>query len=122
MSNTEPAAESVAIGTPTSVISVRPVVLPAPGRGEDLQVRATAPMTGSDLPIVVFSHGFGESMDGYAPLAEFWAAHGFAVLQPTHLDSQTLGIAPDDPRTPMIWRFRIEDLTGVLDQLDLIEA
>ena len=85
-------------------------------------MRVTAPMAGSDLPLVVFSHGFGESMDGYAPLAEFWAAHGFAVLQPTHLDSQTLGISPDDPRTPVIWRFRIEDLTRVLDALDLIEA
>lgn len=55
-------------------------------------------------------------------MAEFWAAHGFAVLQPTHLDSQTLGIAPDDPRTPVIWRFRIEDLKRVLDELDVIEA
>ena len=118
MSPTEPTASDA---LPT-LISVRPVVLPAPGRGVDLQVRVTAPITGSQLPIVVFSHGAGESMDGYAPLAEFWAAHGFAVLQPTHLDSQTLGLAPDDPRFPVIWRFRIEDLTRVLDELDLIEA
>ena len=122
MSNTQPAVFDAANPAPTPVISVRPLVLPAPGRGANLQVRVTAPRTGSDLPIVVFSHGFGESMDSYAPLAEFWAAHGFAVLQPTHLDSQTLGIAPDDPRTPVIWRFRIEDLTRVLDKLDLIEA
>ncbi|HEY1516655.1 MAG TPA: hypothetical protein VGF91_09560 [Solirubrobacteraceae bacterium] len=122
MSYTQPAVFDAANPAPTPVISVRPVVLSAPGRGADLQVRVTAPTIGSDLPIVVFSHGFGESMDGYAPLAEFWAAHGFAVLQPTHLDSQTLGIAPDDPRTPVIWRFRIEDLTRVLDELDLIEA
>ncbi|MDQ6805875.1 MAG: chlorophyllase, partial [Actinomycetota bacterium] len=121
MSHTQPAAADIPVGTSMSVISVRPVVLPAPGRGDDLQVRVTAPTTGSELPIVVFSHGFGESMDGYAPLAEYWAAHGFAVLQPTHLDSQTLGIAPDDPRTPVIWRFRIEDLTRVLDELDLLE-
>lgn len=26
------------------------------------------------------------------------------------------------PRTPLIWRFRIEDLTRVLDELDLIEV
>lgn len=122
MSHTQPAVFDTAIPTLTPVISVRPVVLPATGRGADLQVRVTAPTIGSDLPIVVFSHGFGESMDGYAPLAEFWAAHGFAVVQPTHLDSQTLGIAPDDPRTPVIWRFRIEDLTRVLDELDRIEA
>ena len=119
--HTEPAAIEAAIGAPASVISVRPVVLPALDRGEDLQVRVTAPTTGRDLPIVVFSHGFGKSMDDYAPLAEFWAGHGLVVLQPTHLDSRTLGLSPDDPRTPVIWRLRIEDLTHVLDELDVLE-
>jgi len=122
MSHTHTAALDAAVSTATPTISVRPVVLAATDRGADLQVRVTAPATGRDLPIIVFSHGFGESMDGYAPLVEFWAAHGFAVLQPTHLDSQTLGLAPDDPRTAIIWRFRIEDLTGALDALDVIEA
>ena len=122
MSHTEPAAVGAAIGTAASVVSVRPVVLPAQGRGEDLQVRVTAPTTGHDLPIVVFSHGFGSSMDGYAPLVDFWAAHGLVVLQPTHLDSRTLSLSPDDPRTAVIWRFRIEDLTRVLDELDVIEG
>jgi hypothetical protein len=122
MSYAEPAVADAAIGTPTTTISVRPLVLPAPGRGEDLQVRVSAPTTGHDLPIVVFSHGFGFSMDGYGPLVDFWAAHGFVVIQPTHLDSVTLGLAPHDPRTPAIWRFRIEDLTRVLDELDPIEA
>jgi dienelactone hydrolase len=109
-------------GAPTRVISARPVVLPAPGRGENLQVRVSAPATGTGLPVVVFSHGFGGSMDGYAPLADHWAAHGFVVVQPTHLDSRTLGVPADDPRTPRIWRIRIEDLTRVLDGLDIVEA
>jgi pimeloyl-ACP methyl ester carboxylesterase len=107
---------------PTPVVSVRPVVLPAPDRGEDLRVGVSAPVTGRELPIIVFSHGFGESLDGYAPLVDFWAARGFVVLQPTHLDSRTLGIAPDDPRYPQIWRIRIRDLVRVLDELDVIEA
>ncbi|NUK60105.1 alpha/beta hydrolase family protein [Streptomyces lunaelactis] len=107
---------------PTPVVSVKPVVLSAPGRGEDLQVRVSAPATGCDLPVIVFSHGYGWSMDGYAPLADFWAARGFVVLQPTHLDSRTLGLPADDPLTPLIWRFRVEDLKRVLDQLDLLEA
>jgi fermentation-respiration switch protein FrsA (DUF1100 family) len=121
MTHTEPMTATAAVETPPPVISVRPVVLEAPARGEDLQVRVTAPTTGGDLPIVVFSHGFGSSMDGYAPLTEFWAARGFVVLQPTHLDSRTLGLTADDPRTPAIWRFRIEDLTRVVDELDVIE-
>ncbi|MFE9331264.1 alpha/beta hydrolase family protein [Streptomyces sp. NPDC006925] len=108
---------------PTTVVSAKPVVLAAPGeRGEDLQVRVSAPATGTDLPVVVFSHGFGWSMNGYAPLADHWAAQGFVVLQPTHLDSRTLGIPAEDPRTPRIWRLRIEDITRVLDALDTVAA
>jgi hypothetical protein len=34
----------------------------------------------------------------------------------------TLALSPADPRTPRIWRFRIEDLVRVLDELDRIEA
>ncbi|MFF3679666.1 alpha/beta hydrolase family protein [Streptomyces sp. NPDC002120] len=109
-------------GTPTTVISAKPVVLPAPGRGEDLQVRVSAPATGGDLPVIVLSHGHGSSMNGYAPLADFWAAHGFVVLQPTHLDSRTLGLPAEDPRTARIWRLRIDDLGRVLDGLDTLEA
>ncbi|WP_247706934.1 alpha/beta hydrolase family protein [Streptomyces liliiviolaceus] len=101
---------------------MKPLVLDAPGRGADLRVRISAPVTGSGLPIVVLSHGFGSSLDGYGPLADFWAAHGFVVVQPTHLDSRTVGLAQDDPRTPRIWRHRVEDVKRVLDRLDLLEA
>ncbi|MFD3583602.1 alpha/beta hydrolase family protein [Streptomyces sp. NPDC058683] len=107
---------------PPVIVSAKLVVLSAPGRGEDLQVRVSAPATGGELPVVVFSHGFGWSMNGYAPLADFWAARGFVVLQPTHLDSRTLGLPAEDPRTPRIWRFRIEDLKRVLDGLEVLEA
>jgi len=116
MSDPTPAGAGTDPATP--VISVRPVTLAAPDRGQDLQVRVSAPTTGHDLPVVVFSHGMTLSMDDYAPLAGFWAARGFVVIQPTHLDS--LGLA--DPRTPLIWRIRTDDLTCILDQLDTIEA
>lgn len=108
--------------TPARVLSVSPVVLPAPERGEDLRLRVSAPEAGTGLPVIIFSHGFGGSLDGYAPLVDFWAAHGFVVVQPTHLDSRTLNIAPDDPRTPSIWRSRVEDLTRALDRLDTLET
>ncbi|WP_251037378.1 alpha/beta hydrolase family protein [Paenibacillus albidus] len=104
------------------ILSLKPLVLSTPEHGEDLQIRVSAPATGSELPVIIFSHGFGWSLDGYGPLADFWSAHGFVVIQPTHLDSRTLNIPPDDPRTPMIWRHRVNDLKHILDQLDLIEA
>ncbi|MFC9709306.1 alpha/beta hydrolase family protein [Paenibacillus sp. NPDC056933] len=112
----------VKVNAPTPVVSVKPVVLSAPGRDEDLQVRVSAPEIGRELPIILFSHGFGGSLDGYGPLVDFWAAQGFVVIQPTHLDSRTLNLPPEDPRTPLIWRFRVEDMKRILDQLDLIEA
>lgn len=108
---------------PTSIVSVRPVVLSVPQRGDDLQMRVTLPQdAGAALPVVVFSHGFNASMDGYGPLADAWAAAGFAVIQPTHLDSSNLAMPADDPRTPEIWRWRIRDLIRVLDELDAIEV
>jgi dienelactone hydrolase len=110
------------LGAETPIVSTRPVVLPAPDRGTDLELRVTAPATGIDLPVVVFSHGFAELMDGYTPLAEFWAAHGFVVLQPAHLDSVRYGLGQDDPRMPTLWRYRIGDLRRVLDGLAEIES
>ncbi|GAB2827946.1 hypothetical protein GCM10022221_27820 [Actinocorallia aurea] len=107
---------------PIPTVTVRPVVLPAPGRGDDLRVSVTAPVAGADLPVIVFSHGFGWSMDGYAPLADFWAAQGFVVVRPTHLDSRSLAVPADDPRTPRIWRLRVDDLTRAIDALDVLEA
>lgn len=123
-----------AISAPSPVVSVSPIVLAAPGRGADLQVRVSAPVTGSQLPLIVLTHGFGSSLDGYAPLAHFWAAHGFVVIQPTFLDSRTLNPNAkashaeavqdflNDPRKLVMWRFRVEDMTRILDQLDVLEA
>lgn len=90
-------------------------------------MRVSAPVTGSGLPLILFSHGHGRShhlssLDGYAPLANFWAAQGFVVIQPTHLSSATLSLDPGDPEAPLHWRSRAEDMTRILDGLDVIEA
>ncbi|UED83005.1 alpha/beta hydrolase family protein [Streptomyces profundus] len=106
----------------TPIVSVRPIVLPAPGRGADLPVRVSAPVAGRDLPIVLFAHGFGSDLDGYAPLVDHWAAHGLVVIQATHLDSKRSRLAADDPRGPQLWRHRVQDMRRVLDHLDVLEA
>ncbi|QNE43818.1 alpha/beta fold hydrolase [Frigoribacterium sp. NBH87] len=110
------------VGDGDPVVSVAPVTLSAPGRAVPLEVRVSAPATGGDLPVVVFSHGNGWNLDGYAPLAAFWASRGFVVVQPTHLDSRRNGFGFDHPVFPSIWTERIADLTRVLDQLDTVEA
>lgn len=116
------AALDAAIGPGSPVVSVAPVELYAPGRTVPLEVRVSAPATGADLPVVVFSHGNGWNLDGYAPLTAFWASRGFVVIQPTHLDSRRNGFGFEHPVFPTIWTERIADLTRILDQLDTIES
>ncbi|WP_150237711.1 alpha/beta hydrolase family protein [Nocardiopsis quinghaiensis] len=123
----EPTDTADVFGPPAPVLSVSPVVLSAPGRAVDLEVRVSAPVTGNELPIILLSHGQGHSnhlssLNGYAPLVDYWAAHGFVVIQPTHLSSNSLDLDSDAPDAPMHWRSRAEDMTRVLDQLDEIEA
>ncbi|MFB6719005.1 alpha/beta hydrolase family protein [Kribbella sp. NPDC056345] len=110
-----------------SVLSYSPVILSVPGRPVDLQVRVSAPATGTDLPVILLSHGHGfannlSSLNGYAPLANDWAARGFVVVQPTHLSSRTLtSVVGAAPGAPYFWRSRAEDMSQILDQFDLIE-
>jgi predicted dienelactone hydrolase len=120
-------ASAIPICAPTPVVSVSPVILSMPGRPVDLQIRISAPATGSDLPIILLSHGQGfsnnlSSLNGYGPLAHFWAAHGFVVIQPTHLGSKTLALDPSIAGAPTFWRSRLDDMTHIIDQLDVVEA
>ncbi|SPQ20386.1 ed3241d6-2904-49ff-9969-2750744d3d5f [Thermothielavioides terrestris] len=128
---------------PSPVLSFSPVVLRTPSRKVDLELRVTFPSSpgpspsssssSSDrrrppLPIILLSHGHGPSnylpsLDGYAPLAEFYAAHGFAVLQPTHLNSRVLGLALDAGSVRELFvDSRARDMTILLDRLAEIEA
>ena len=42
------------------------------------------------FPAIIFSHGTGASKDDYAALGEFWAAHGYVSIHPSHADSLAL--------------------------------
>ncbi|WP_331751973.1 chlorophyllase [Streptomyces chartreusis] len=119
---------SAAGTSPAPVLSFSPVVLPITGRPVDLQVRVTAPIQGTGLPVILLSHGHGgsnnlSSLNGYAPIANLWAQAGFVVIQPTHLSSKTLAHhLSDEPEAPLFWRSRAQDMTHVLDHLDVIES
>jgi predicted dienelactone hydrolase len=122
------AQADTSFGPPVPVLSVAPVVLSVPGRPADLRIRVSAPVTGTDLPVILLSHGHGpshhlSSLYGYGPLANYWAAHGFVVIQPTHLSSRTLTQQlADAPGGPFFWHSRAEDMTHILDRLDSIET
>lgn len=110
---------------PTLTVAYTLLCLKMPGR-QPLELRLTAPVTGGALPIAILSHGFGPSSyipskDGYAPLAQFWAERGIAVIQPTHASSRVGGLDPDQPEGPFYWRERVVEIRAILDQLAEIE-
>lgn len=123
----QPAGFPLATATSATIIE-----LATPERHHQLQVRVSAPETGSNLPVILFAHGFGSSMFGYDPLIDFWSAHGFVVIQPTFADSKTLLGIPEathqdavnaylkNPEAKQIWRQRASDMKLVLDQLAFI--
>lgn len=117
----KPLSRDATIDAPTPVVAVRSLRIIAPGRGDDIQVRVSAPLAGTGLPVILFSHGFGSSMDAYSPLVDYWAAHGFVVVQPTYLDAKRLALPENDPRRPAIWRTRVEDAIRVIDHLEALE-
>lgn len=119
-------ARELPVNEGTPFVSASPVTVPSPGRPVDLEVRVSAPVTGSDLPVLLLSHGHGgsnylASLHGCTPLADFWAAHGFVVIQPTHLNSKTVDVDRNGPEGPLFWRSRVEDMHRILDRLDLVE-
>lgn len=112
---------------PSPIVTFSPVVLPVSGRQVALQLKVSAPATGSQLPIILFSHGHGRSnflssLHGYGPLVDFYAAQGFVVIQPTHQSSKTLSLDPNGPEGALFWRSRAMDMHFILDHLDQIES
>ncbi|WP_410812771.1 alpha/beta hydrolase family protein [Micromonospora sp. 067-2] len=127
MSTPFTASTGLPVNAAKPVITFSPVTLPVPGRPVPLEIKVSAPATGGDLPVILFSHGHGRSnflssLHGYGPLVDFWAAHGFVVLQPTHLDSSGLGLRDNGTEgAPLFWRSRVEDMHVLLDHANEIE-
>lgn len=105
------------------VISVSPLTLAAPDRRMDLEMRVSAPVTGTNLPVILLSHGHGPSLyipsaDGYGPIVNFWAGQGSVVIQPTHLNAKARGMNPESAGGPTFWKSRIADMKLIMDELE----
>lgn len=118
----------IPVNDPVPITTYSPVRIAVPGRPAPLDVKISAPAVGQALPVILLSHGHGatmflSSLHGYAPMADFWAEHGFVVIQPTHLDSTLLGLQQEPlPDAPLFWRDRATDMHVLLDHLPDIEA
>ena len=48
-----------------------------------------APVGPTSLPVIIFSHGLGNSRLGYSYLGEHWASHGYVSVHPEHPGANT---------------------------------
>ena len=63
-----------------SRVSERWLVLHDDARARDIPLRLYLPPESADpAPLVLFSHGFGESAISYEYLGRYWAARGYVV-------------------------------------------
>lgn len=115
---------------PYSIQSKETIELVDRVRKKTLEVRATFPKDPGKYPLIILSHGLGGSKDGLLPLSEFWARHGFIVIQPTHSDSMKYANA--ETRQQFLkgnlagmardWQSRPADVELILDSIEKVIA
>lgn len=104
-------------------VAVTQVVLPHPAR-ENVEVQVTfpdAPGSAGPFPVVVFSHAVLDRKEDYPAFMAHWAARGYVVVQPDHLDSPNVG-ALSPTEAIAAWRTRPPDVAAVLDALPALQA
>ncbi|WP_448664219.1 alpha/beta hydrolase family protein [Sphingomonas sp. CJ20] len=89
-------------------------------RNRDVPVRIRIPAGTAKVPVILFSHGLGGSLDGGTLWAEAWAGAGFAVVNLQHPGSDrsilgTGGLRAAANATQLI--ARVDDVHFALDQL-----
>jgi len=116
-----PASFKTALG-PFGVKTSNPVVIRVESQSKDLQMRVTTPDGPGPFPLIVFSHGAASSKDLYTRVIDHWASHGYAAIQPTHIDSESLGFKFGSVTPAQLLMSRIGDMQFILDNLDAIAA
>jgi predicted dienelactone hydrolase len=102
-------------------------------RGKRIPVKAYYPEFGGPYPVIVFSHGAGDSNDSAPHLMRHWASHGYVVLLPTHFFGERPRIERSLARLgrellrparqgPSAWYERVGDLRAVIDALPTVAA
>ena len=112
-----PRALDPGIGDPAQVRTHDAVPITDPVQHRALPVRMLLPVDQESWPIVVFSHGSLCSAGQYERITASWAARGYAVLMPVHLDALENPPASEPPDLQKLLSSRIRDLSCTLDAL-----
>jgi predicted dienelactone hydrolase len=98
-------------------------------RDREIPVRTYVPPAGGPAPVVLFSHGLGGTREGCQYLGRHWSAQGYVAVFLQHAgsdDSVWKDVPParrlaamEAAASPENFRFRVEDVRRVLDQLEV---
>lgn len=105
----------------TTAIGTALLAISEPRSGRELPVRVAYPQAPGPHPVVVFSHGAQCYAQHYAVITDIWAARGYVVILPDHLDSPNNPVPPQ-PDRDLLLRQRIADLAAALDGVGEIAA
>jgi predicted dienelactone hydrolase len=127
-------ANYVPAAGPYSIGTIDDLALHDQKRDKDLRVKLTYPTAKGPFPVLIFSHGYGGSKNGYSGLTSFWAERGYVTIQPDHADAYSLATrtlrAPPAGKSsmeaeiddPSAWMNRVLDVTFILDSLTAIQS
>jgi dienelactone hydrolase len=78
---------------PAPVGAIPNAVLHDGQRNKDVEMVIEYPTRGGPHPIIIFSHGYGGSKNGYVALTEYWTSNGYVCIKPSHADAGKLAAA-----------------------------
>jgi len=102
-------------------------------RDRQIECRSYAPKSGDQLPLIVFSHGFGADRTAFSHIAQAWAANGYVVVVPSHLDGSGKSKDKGNPlpagglpalmaKAALKTENRVRDVTFILDAIEQVEG
>jgi hypothetical protein len=97
------------------------VSLTVPEAERQLPLRVVYPERGGPFPVIVFSHGTFSSGKQYDRVATHWAARGYVVILPDHIDANYGVVPTKNEDMYRVARSRVADMSLVLNGLDEIE-
>jgi serine/threonine protein kinase len=126
-----PPAETPAVAAtpqPSSTLTTE-LTLHDSSRNRDVPIKIYYPdHINSPLPLIIFSHGYGGTREGYEYLGRGWADAGYVVILPTHIGSDNDAIgrmgprAANDPATAFpLQKQRATDVRFIVSSLKGIE-
>ncbi|HIJ74865.1 MAG TPA: hypothetical protein HPP83_12260 [Candidatus Hydrogenedentes bacterium] len=117
-----------------TVAAPKRLVLYDPDRDHNLSIKIYHPEEAGPFPVILFSHGAGDSKEGAPLLTRFWCSHGYVCIHPSHFTEEE-GTIPSyslarfklefellDLLGPLAWYDRVRDLTYIVDSFgELVE-